>query len=104
MFFYQNPRDFFVDDNLCVPGLFCRDSLSSQCCSRMSFLYSWCLWQHGRTLVLSMHGFVSFAETIAVVSDSASIAEINAEPHLVSVAHFLATGLYGSKCADVCSK
>ena len=51
-----------------------------------------------------MLGFVSVVEAFAVVSDSASIAEINAEPHLVPAACFLATGSYGSKCAAACSK
>ena len=44
--------------------------------------------------VLPMLGFVSFAVTVAVVSDSASISKISAEPRLIPVAHFLATGSY----------
>ena len=37
-------------------------------------------------------------------SDSASLSKINAEPRLIPVAHFLATGSYGNKCAAACSK
>ena len=33
-----------------------------------------------------------------------SASEISAEPRLIPVAHFLATGLYGNKCATALSK
>ena len=51
-----------------------------------------------------MLGFASFTAIVAVGSDSTSVNEINAEPHLIPVAHFLATGSYGNKCAAAHSK
>ena len=51
-----------------------------------------------------MLGFASFTAIVAIGSDSASISEINAEPHLIPVAHFLATGFYGTRCAAAHSK
>ena len=51
-----------------------------------------------------MLGFVSFAATVVMGSDSASVREISTEPRLIPVAHFLATGSYGNKCAAACSK
>ena len=51
-----------------------------------------------------MLGFASFTAIVAVGSDSASVSEINAEPRLIPVACFLATGSYGNKCAAACSK
>ena len=51
-----------------------------------------------------MLGFASFAEIVAIGSDLTSVSEINAEPCLIPVAHFLATGSYGNKCAAARSK
>ena len=51
-----------------------------------------------------MLGFASFTAIVVIGSDSASVSEINAEPHLIPVACFLATGLYGNKCAAAHSK
>ena len=51
-----------------------------------------------------MLGFVSFAAIFVMGSDSASVSEISAEPHLIPVAHFLATASYGNNCAAACSK
>ena len=39
---------------------------------------------------------------VGLLSTSAS--EINAEPCLIPVAHFLATGLYGNRCDTALSK
>ena len=46
-----------------------------------------------------MLGFASFTAIVVVGSVSTSVSEINAEPCLIPVAHFLATGMYGNKCA-----
>ena len=51
-----------------------------------------------------MLGFASFAAIVVVGSFSTSVSEINAEPCLIPVACFLATGLYGNKCATAHSK
>ena len=51
-----------------------------------------------------MLGFASFAAIVVVGSVSTSVSEINAEPCLIPVAHFLATGMYGNKCATAHSK
>ena len=51
-----------------------------------------------------MLGFASFAAIVAVGLFSTSVSEINAEPCLIPVARFLATGLYGNKCATARSK
>ena len=51
-----------------------------------------------------MLGFASFAAIVTVGSYLASVSEINAEPCLIPVACFLATGLYGNKCAAAHSK
>ena len=51
-----------------------------------------------------MLGFASFTAIVAVGSGSTSVSEINAEPRLIPVAHFLATGSYGNKCATARSK
>ena len=51
-----------------------------------------------------MLGFESFAAIVVVGSVSTSVSEINAEPQMIPVAHFLATGLYGNKCATAHSK
>ena len=48
--------------------------------------------------------FASVTAIVAIGSDSASVSKINAELCLIPVAHFLATGLYGNKCAAACSK
>ena len=51
-----------------------------------------------------MLGFVSFTAIVAMGPELTSASEISAEPHLIPVAHFLATGSYGNKCAAGCSK
>ena len=51
-----------------------------------------------------MLGFASFMAIDVVGSFSASVSEINAEPCLIPVACFLATGSYGNKCATARSK
>ena len=51
-----------------------------------------------------MLGFASFAAIVVVGPLSTSVSEISAEPHLIPVARFLATGLYGNKCATALSK
>ena len=51
-----------------------------------------------------MLGFASFAAIVPAGLYSTSVSEINAEPRLIPVALFLATGLYGNKCATAHSK
>ena len=51
-----------------------------------------------------MLSFASFEAIVAIGSDLASVSKINAEPCLIPVAHFLATGSYGNKCAAAHSK
>ena len=51
-----------------------------------------------------MLGFESFAAIIVIGPSWTSVNEISAEPRLIPVAHFLATGPYGSKCETALSK
>ena len=51
-----------------------------------------------------MLGFESFAAIVVVGPFSTSASEISAEPHFIPIAHFLATGSYGNKCATALSK